>query len=145
MWAAQAFIYLVYMFYGLFKYGYQGTSASIPAKSCIMHTAYSRTCHDTQHVISSIIINFSTGQYVINPSYLGIGQYNFQTAGNVFAMVSALIAAALYSNIGIKGSFKTPKNPPTRKLTFPFPTILYNSIFVELFHLPPPSPHVPAS
>lgn len=43
------------------------------------------------------------GQYVINPSYLGIGQYNLQTAGNVFAMVSALIAAALYGNIGIKG------------------------------------------
>jgi hypothetical protein len=43
------------------------------------------------------------GQYVINPSYLGIGEYNLQTAGNVFAMVSAVIAAALYGNIGIKG------------------------------------------
>lgn len=80
MWAAQTFIYLVYMFYGLFMYGYQG-------------------------------------QYVINPSYLGIGQYNLQTAGNVFAMVSALIAAALYGNIGIK--------------------VLYNSIFVEIFRAPP--------
>lgn len=79
MWAAQTFIYLVYMFYGLFMYGYQG-------------------------------------QYVINPSYLGIGPYNFQTAGNVFAMVSALIAAALYGNIGIK--------------------VLYNSIFVEIFRAP---------
>ena len=46
------------------------------------------------------------GQYSINPSYLGIGKYSLQTAGNVFAMVSAVIAAALYGNIGIKG-----KNP----------------------------------
>jgi hypothetical protein len=67
MWFSQAFIYLWYMFYGLFMYGYQG-------------------------------------QYAINPSYLGIGPYNLQTAGNVFAMVSAVIAAALYGNIGIKGN-----------------------------------------
>lgn len=80
MWAAQSFIYLVYMFYGLFMYGFQG-------------------------------------QYVINPSFLGIGKYSLQTAGNVFAMVSALIAAALYGNIGIK--------------------VLYNSIFVEIFKAPP--------
>jgi hypothetical protein len=43
------------------------------------------------------------GQYSINPSYLGISTYGLQTAGNVFAMLSAVIAAALYSNIGIKG------------------------------------------
>jgi hypothetical protein len=42
------------------------------------------------------------GQYSINPSYLGIGPYNLQTAGNVFAMITAVIAAALYGNIGIK-------------------------------------------
>jgi len=79
MWAAQAFIYFWYMFYGLFMYGFQG-------------------------------------QYVINPSYLGIGQYNLQTAGNVFAMVSAVIAAALYGNIGIK--------------------VIYNNVFVEIFRAP---------
>jgi len=44
------------------------------------------------------------GQYVINPSYLGISRYDLQTAGNVFAMVSAVIAAGLYGNIGIKGT-----------------------------------------
>jgi amino acid permease len=62
MWAAQIFIYVVYMFYGLFLYGYQG-------------------------------------QYVVNPSYLGISKYSVQTAGNVFAMVSALIAAGLYGYV----------------------------------------------
>lgn len=68
MWGAQFFIYICYMLYGLFMYGYQG-------------------------------------QYLQNPSYLGISPYNWQTAGNVLAMASALIAAALYGNIGVKGEF----------------------------------------
>ena len=42
-------------------------------------------------------------QYLQNPSYLGIAPYAWQTVGNVLAMVSALIAAALYGNIGVKG------------------------------------------
>lgn len=79
MWFSQAFIYIWYMFYGLFMYAYQG-------------------------------------QYAINPAYLGIGQYNLQTAGNVFAMVGAVIAAALYGNIGIK--------------------VIYNNVLVEIFHAP---------
>ena len=67
MWGAQFFIYVCYMLYGLFMYGYQG-------------------------------------QYIQNPSYLGISPYNWQTAGNVLAMVTALIAAGLYGNIGVKGT-----------------------------------------
>jgi hypothetical protein len=43
------------------------------------------------------------GQYVVNPSYLGIASYGISTAGNVLAMLSAAIAAALYGNIGLKG------------------------------------------
>ena len=66
MWGAQFFIYICYMIYGLFMYGYQG-------------------------------------QYLQNPSYLGIAGYGWQTTGNVLAMISALIAAALYGNIGAKG------------------------------------------
>ncbi|KAF3396160.1 hypothetical protein F1880_006898 [Penicillium rolfsii] len=80
MWAAQAFIYICYMFYGLFIYGYQG-------------------------------------QYTINPTYLGISKYSIQTAGNVFAMVTAIIAAGLYGNIGVK--------------------VIYNNVLVELFRFPP--------
>ncbi|KAI9172713.1 hypothetical protein HJFPF1_02225 [Paramyrothecium foliicola] len=79
MWLAQAFIYVCYMLYGLFMYGFQG-------------------------------------QYTINPSYLGISKYSVQTAGNAFAMASALIAAGLYGNIGIK--------------------VLYNTILVEWFKAP---------
>lgn len=45
------------------------------------------------------------GQYAVNPSYLGISKYSISTAGNIFAMISAVIAAALYGNIGLKGTF----------------------------------------
>ncbi|KAJ6442469.1 short-chain dehydrogenase/reductase 2 [Purpureocillium lavendulum] len=57
------------------------------------------------------------GQYVVNPAYLGVSQYGIQTAGNVLAMVSTIIAAALYGNIGVK--------------------VLYNNVFVELLKAPP--------
>ncbi|KAJ5723155.1 hypothetical protein N7488_001190 [Penicillium malachiteum] len=80
MWAAQTFIYVCYMFYGLFMYGYQG-------------------------------------QYSINPTYLGISKYSIQTTGNVFAMLSGVIAAGLYGNIGVK--------------------VIYSNIFVEFFRFPP--------
>ncbi|KAH8697886.1 putative amino acid transporter [Talaromyces proteolyticus] len=57
------------------------------------------------------------GQYTVNPSYLGVSGYGLQTTGNVFAMLSAAIAAALYGNIGVK--------------------VLYHNIFVEIFRFPP--------
>jgi hypothetical protein len=98
MWAAQAFIYFWYMFYGLFMYGYQG-------------------------------------QYNVNPSYLGIGSYNISTAGNVFAMLSAAIAAGLYGNIGLKG-MSTQRLFICDCLLTASP-VLYNQIFVEIFQCPP--------
>lgn len=105
MWGAQLFIYLVYMFYGCFIYGYQG-------------------------------------QYVLTPSYLGMSPYNWQTAGNSLAMTSAIIAAALYGNIGLKGksnhsSSPTPVHLPYRLLTTWLSTVVYNNVFVEFFAFPP--------
>lgn len=102
MWGAQFFIYICYMLYGLFMYGYQG-------------------------------------QYLQNPSYLGISPYNWQTAGNVLAMVSALIAAALYGNIGVKGKFIAYLSSlMTEELLLKFSTtVLYNNIAVEFFRAPP--------
>ena len=61
------------------------------------------------------------GQYIQTPSYLGISYYPWQTAGNILAIVSALIAAALYGNIGVK--------------------VLYNNIAVEFFKAPPLNTH----
>jgi hypothetical protein len=42
------------------------------------------------------------GQFVVNPANQGINPYGWQTALNIISLVSALIAAALYGNVGIK-------------------------------------------
>lgn len=44
------------------------------------------------------------GQYTFNPAYQGIpnSAYGWQTVGNAISFVSALIAALLYGNIGVK-------------------------------------------
>ncbi|KAH7886718.1 transmembrane amino acid transporter protein-domain-containing protein [Phlebopus sp. FC_14] len=57
------------------------------------------------------------GQFVINPANQGISLYSLQTATNAISLVAALIAAALYGNIGVK--------------------VVYNTILVELFGAPP--------
>ncbi len=57
------------------------------------------------------------GQYAVNPSYQGISPYAWQSVGNILAIISALIAAALYGNIGVK--------------------VLYNNVFVDFFNAPP--------
>ncbi|KAI1386012.1 transmembrane amino acid transporter protein-domain-containing protein [Hypoxylon trugodes] len=62
---AEIFIYVTYIFFGIFVYSYQG-------------------------------------QYVYNPSVQGIAVYSIQTAANILSLVSNLIAAVLYSNIGLK-------------------------------------------
>lgn len=98
MWGSQLFIYLCYMMYGLFMYGYQG-------------------------------------QYVQNPSYLGISPYAWSTTGNALAMLSALIAAALYGNIGLKGKLASAHD------MFEIPSlplvVVYNSVGVQIFNAPP--------
>jgi hypothetical protein len=77
---ADIFIYVVYMFFGLFVYSYQG-------------------------------------QYAFNPVMQGLSPYNWQTATNIMNIITGLIAAALYGNIGIK--------------------VAYVEVFQELFHAPP--------
>jgi hypothetical protein len=57
------------------------------------------------------------GQYVQNPSYLGISPYTWQTVGNALAMVTALIAGALYGNIGLKGKSLASRMYVHRMLT----------------------------
>lgn len=76
---AQLFIFVVYLFFGLFVYSFQG-------------------------------------QFTINPAYQGISNYAWQTAANSIGLVSTLIAALLYGNIGIK--------------------VIYNNVLIELFKFP---------
>ena len=42
------------------------------------------------------------GQYVYNVSYQGISPYGWQTVCNIIGLITGLIAAVLYGNIGIK-------------------------------------------
>lgn len=56
------------------------------------------------------------GQYVFNPSYQGVSPYGWQTFGNVLGLITGLIAAVLYGNIGIK--------------------VLYNNIGRDVFKFP---------
>ena len=80
MWAAQFFIYTVYMVYGCFIYFYQG-------------------------------------QYSYQLAYQGVSPYAWQTVGNILAVLSGIIAAGLYGNIGIK--------------------VMYNQLLMDLFKFPP--------
>jgi hypothetical protein len=57
------------------------------------------------------------GQYAYNPVMQGLSPYNWQTACNIMNLVTGLIAAALYGNIGIK--------------------VAYVEVFQELFKAPP--------
>jgi hypothetical protein len=57
------------------------------------------------------------GQYAFQVSYLGLSVYGWSVACNMMAVISGLVAAGLYSNIGIK--------------------VLYNNILMDLFKAPP--------
>ena len=56
------------------------------------------------------------GQYSINPAYQGVAPYNWQTAVNSIQLVTSLIAALLYGNVGVK--------------------VVYNTILLDYFGFP---------
>jgi hypothetical protein len=56
------------------------------------------------------------GQYSYNPVIQGLSPYHWQTACNIMALITGLIAAALYGNIGLK--------------------VLYVEVFQEVFNAP---------
>ena len=56
------------------------------------------------------------GQYVYTVSYQGVSPYAWQTFGNVLGLITGLLAACLYGNIGIK--------------------VLYNNVGRDLLHFP---------
>jgi hypothetical protein len=57
------------------------------------------------------------GQYTIKPSFQGRSNYPLQTVRNVFALISALAAAGLYGNIGVK--------------------VFYNNMLIDFVRAPP--------
>ncbi|EKG21088.1 Amino acid transporter transmembrane [Macrophomina phaseolina MS6] len=54
------------------------------------------------YIIFGLVVYSQQGQFAYNPAYQGINPYTWQTVGNVFAIITGLIAACLYGNIGIK-------------------------------------------
>ncbi|KAI0469309.1 transmembrane amino acid transporter protein-domain-containing protein [Xylaria cf. heliscus] len=70
----------------------------------------------TAYVVYGAFMYYYQGQYTFNPAYLGVSNYGWQTAGNTLTLLSGLIAAALYGNIGIK--------------------VFYNNVLVDVFRAP---------
>jgi hypothetical protein len=66
-----------------------------------------------------MVVYSAQGQFSFNPAYQGIpnAAYRFQTLGNAVSFISALIAALLYGNIGIK--------------------VFYSAVLRDVFKLPP--------
>ncbi|CAH2353037.1 hypothetical protein CLIB1423_09S01398 [[Candida] railenensis] len=56
----------------------------------------------TVYLLYGMIVYHYQGQFVINPANQGISHYGWQTACNVVNLLSAIIAAGLYGNVGIK-------------------------------------------
>ncbi|KAJ3496480.1 hypothetical protein NLG97_g2627 [Lecanicillium saksenae] len=69
------------------------------------------------YLVYGCIVYKLQGQYAFNPAYQGVSIYAWQTVGNMVTVVSALICAGLYANIGIK--------------------VVYNNVFIDLFNAPP--------
>ncbi|KAK0757471.1 hypothetical protein N5P37_010196 [Trichoderma harzianum] len=62
-------------------------------------------------------VYFYQGQYANQLAYQGLSPYAWQTVCNMLAVLSGIIAATLYGNIGIK--------------------VIYNNVFIEVFRAPP--------
>lgn len=59
------------------------------------------------YLLYGLFIYAYQGQFVINPANQGISGYAWQTVLNAINLVSALIAAGLYGNVGIKVVYTT--------------------------------------
>ena len=69
------------------------------------------------YVIFGVVVSKYQGHFSINPAWQGISIYTWQTVANSIPLVTSLIAACLCGNIGIK--------------------VLYQTILVDLLHMPP--------
>lgn len=68
------------------------------------------------YLLFGVFVYSYQGQYTLNPAYQSISPYAWQTAGNSIQLVTSLIAALLYGNIGLK--------------------VAYNSILMDIFNFP---------
>ncbi|KAJ6591491.1 transmembrane amino acid transporter protein-domain-containing protein [Mycena vulgaris] len=71
----------------------------------------------TAYLVYGVVFYSQQGQFTLPLAYQGVSKYAWQTIGNVLALVSGIIAAGLYGNIGIK--------------------VVYHSIFEDWYKGPP--------
>jgi len=69
------------------------------------------------YLIFGAFVYSQQGQFVLPLAYQGVSRYAWQTVGNTLSLVSGIIAAGLYGNIGIK--------------------VVYHNIIVDWFGGPP--------
>ncbi|PWY86643.1 hypothetical protein BO70DRAFT_333027 [Aspergillus heteromorphus CBS 117.55] len=71
------------------------------------------------YLIEGMVVYNAQGQFCYNPAYQGIpdSAYKYQTVGNALSFITAVIAALLYANIGVK--------------------VFYSSVMRDVFHMPP--------
>ena len=81
MTCAQALIFVAYLLYGCFVY-----------VSYVYHWLVSSVT-DAQKAFQ--------GQFTLPLAYQGVAKYGWQTLGNMLSLLSGIIAAGLYGNIGI--------------------------------------------
>ncbi|KZT67531.1 oligopeptide transporter protein [Daedalea quercina L-15889] len=69
------------------------------------------------YLLYGLFVYSYQGQFTLSIAYQGVSKYGWQTVGNVMGLLTGIIAAGLYGNIGIK--------------------VAYYSIVEEMFHGPP--------
>ncbi|KAF9992351.1 hypothetical protein BGZ80_004352 [Entomortierella chlamydospora] len=57
------------------------------------------------YLMYGVFVYSLQGQYTLPLAYQGVSQYSFQTFGNILALITGIIAGALYGNIGIKVAY----------------------------------------
>lgn len=80
---AQTLIFVAYLLYGCFVY----VSSISPILSCSPFTYEFRQAFQ--------------GQFTLPLAFQGVSKYSWQTVGNVLSLITGIIAAGLYGNIGI--------------------------------------------
>ena len=68
----------------------------LKAMSCALTFIY------VVYMVYGLFIYHYQGQYTYQLAYQGVSPYGWQVVGNMLAVLSGLIAAGLYGNIGIK-------------------------------------------
>lgn len=57
------------------------------------------------YLLYGVYVYSFQGQFTLPLAYLGVSKYSWQTVGNALALITGIIAAGLYGNIGIKVAY----------------------------------------